>query len=450
MPRWNQNAYSSTAYDNQCIQGADKDHFVTCGRDASGALLPGFTTASVAKLGCAITTAVNAMTYNGIATDPVALNTWLSDTSGYDDGTIVWTKVPEYALSLGSNFLLRSATSVPANPIEADFNRLRGILNTSICRYGPASVQVRYTGSAPKLLPKKHWVSPYGRTPDTTSYLISNPVGIGTGEHTGQLQTLSEHYPNRIYRVVIWQKAAVPNLAAIEVHGHSPIEYVLTDPMGRRLGVDPATGQQYTEIPDADYSVDNLTSDEDGDDGATHPIVEAIVPVPVAGTYELQVTGTDTGTYSLSVFTTLTNGGGGTALVPETPTWTGAVHRYTFEYSPSGGTPPSLDRGAFTGGGQSTDADQLITYSVPGTKSTAVPAGVTSVPIVLYLDPAVDPASVSLLWNGVEVRPAIVTPGTAVRLTLPLAPGRNVFLASANGMIGGHNKADKDRLVFTQ
>ena len=60
----------------------------------------------------------------------------------------------------------------------------------------------------------------------------------------------------------------------------------------------------------------------------------------------------------------------------------------------------------------------------------------TTVPIVLDLDPAVDPTSVSRLWNEVEVRPATVTPGTMIRLNLPLPPGRDLFLASASGVIG--------------
>lgn len=447
VPTWNQNAFSNHAYDNQCTF-TDADGYVDCARDASGALKPGYSTASIGALGCAITTAVNALTYHGMTTDPGALNTWLSSNGGYSGGAIMWTKVPAYAQSLGSNMGLVGAYSVPANPTDADFNRLKQIMNTTICRYGLASAQVRYLDADNK--PHKHWVSPYGRSLDSATYLISNPAGQPTGDHNGRLGVLSDVYSNKIYRLVLWQQLPTATLAAIEVHGHSPIEYFLTDPMGRRLGVDPATGQAFNEIPDADYSLENLTSDIDGEAGSTHPSVDALVPHPVDGTYRLQVTGTDTGTYSLTLLGTASDGSGSTTEIPSTPTWVGAVHNYSFTFSSAGGTSSGSTQGGFAGGGQSAEADQLITYAVPGTKSTPVPAGVTAVPIVLFLDPGVDPSTVSLVWNGTTVTPASVTAGSSVRLMLPLAPGRNVFLASANGTINGRAKADQDRLVFTR
>jgi hypothetical protein len=447
VPTWNQNAFSDQAYDNQCTV-TDVDGYVDCARDASGALKPGYTTASIGALGCAITTAVNALTYHGMTTDPGTLNTWLTSNGGYSGGAIMWTKIPSYAQSLGSNMELVGAYSVPKIPTDADFNRLKQIMNTTICRYGLGSAQVRYLDANNK--PHKHWVSPYGRSLDSATYLISNPAGQPTGEHNGRFGVLSDVYSNKIYRLMVWQQLPTATLAAIEVHGHSPIEYFLTDPLGHRLGVDPTTGQQYSEIPDADYSIENLTSDLDGEGGSTHPSIEALVPHPVDGTYQLQVTGTDTGMYSLSILTTASDGSGPTTEIPSTPTWVGAVHNYSFNFSSSGGSGSGVTRGGFAGGGQSAEADQLITYAVPGTKSTSVPAGVTSVPIVLFLDPGVDPNTVSLIWNGVEVRPAVVTPGTSVRLNLTLAPGRNVFLASANGTINGRPKADQDRLVLTR
>jgi hypothetical protein len=68
----------------------------------------------------------------------------------------------------------------------------------------------------------------------------------------------------------------------------SPVELTITDPLGRRLGYDPATGNDVSEIPDAMYYRDTLT---------THKYL--IITNPEVGDYTLTVTGTGSGDYTL-------------------------------------------------------------------------------------------------------------------------------------------------------
>jgi PKD repeat protein len=68
----------------------------------------------------------------------------------------------------------------------------------------------------------------------------------------------------------------------------SPVELMLTDPLGRRLGYDPATGGEFSEIPDADYFRDELT---------THKYLTLYAPE--VGDYTLTATGTGNGPYTL-------------------------------------------------------------------------------------------------------------------------------------------------------
>ncbi|RMF27358.1 MAG: hypothetical protein D6759_17850, partial [Chloroflexi bacterium] len=69
-----------------------------------------------------------------------------------------------------------------------------------------------------------------------------------------------------------------------------PVNLTLTDPQGRRVGYDPATGGVLEEVPDALY---------------TGPGVEGqfiIVPRAPAGDYQITATGFDTGEYTLLVY----------------------------------------------------------------------------------------------------------------------------------------------------
>ncbi|HEU0293373.1 MAG TPA: SBBP repeat-containing protein [Anaerolineales bacterium] len=82
------------------------------------------------------------------------------------------------------------------------------------------------------------------------------------------------------------------NPRVINGFGLSPIELLVTDPQGRRLGYDPGSGQILNEIPLGVY---------------VHPTgepVEFVVYAPQAGNYTITVTGTGNGPYTLlDVFT---------------------------------------------------------------------------------------------------------------------------------------------------
>jgi PKD repeat protein len=68
----------------------------------------------------------------------------------------------------------------------------------------------------------------------------------------------------------------------------SPIELLLTDPLGRRLGYDPTTAQDVSEIPNATYIRDTDT---------THKYLAVLAPT--TGAYTLTITGTGDGSYTV-------------------------------------------------------------------------------------------------------------------------------------------------------
>lgn len=80
----------------------------------------------------------------------------------------------------------------------------------------------------------------------------------------------------------------------------SPADLLVTDPQGRRTGVDPRTGITYQEIPDAFYYVEAL-ADDTGQGGSGHPYKIFDMSAPPNGSYIIQVIGTGSGSYTLDI-----------------------------------------------------------------------------------------------------------------------------------------------------
>ncbi len=90
--------------------------------------------------------------------------------------------------------------------------------------------------------------------------------------------------------------------AAVSAVAVGPVELVITDPQGRRLGHDQATGNEYAEIPNGSYwTEDPILTTSDDDPTETHGVTSKNlnVPSPLYGTYTVVSTGTATGTASV-------------------------------------------------------------------------------------------------------------------------------------------------------
>ena len=88
------------------------------------------------------------------------------------------------------------------------------------------------------------------------------------------------------------------NPTGILVGGFSPIELGIVDPAGKRLGIDPSTGQNVTNIANGIYGRVAL-SDHLG--GTIEDVPYWLhVPVPVNGVYKIDVVGTGTGAFTLA------------------------------------------------------------------------------------------------------------------------------------------------------
>jgi hypothetical protein len=77
--------------------------------------------------------------------------------------------------------------------------------------------------------------------------------------------------------------------ASVRMTAHSPINLLVTDPIGRQVGYDPISHSVVNEIPYATYS------------GPGSEPQEIVIPNSINGTYEVDAIGTDTGPYTISV-----------------------------------------------------------------------------------------------------------------------------------------------------
>jgi hypothetical protein len=115
---------------------------------------------------------------------------------------------------------------------------------------------------------------------------------------------------NQTTRVQLYEfrAAAAPPPRDVRVRVNSPVEIVLTDPLGRRVGLDPALGA-FAEIPGATYTSEvSYDSIEDPVTGVSEPVWGTLEPRKNAdvldaltGPYTLEVIGTGTGSYAITV-----------------------------------------------------------------------------------------------------------------------------------------------------
>lgn len=455
---WNQIAYDTDPYARRCWKDSRHKSTTQCLLDANGDVQPGQDRVSIRAKGCAMTTIVMALRYHGMDTDPVALNAWLTANGGFSNGSVKWSRIPLYASSVFGKRIEIVAAIAEGDTLRdgtiVGYDKLQQTLEASICKYGPQSIRVAnphpHEGAATTY--SEHWVSATGQDYAKTTYLINDPNGYPSFEPLGgKVAKLADKYSNHFSKIIGWSggQQTYTDPSGLEFFFHSPGEMLLTDPLGRRVGKDPNASAFYGEIPNSNYSLENMGENENGEPIEDEPTKDLLVLRPMAGAYTMTVTGTGTGTYTLdmnAVSTAFTAGNAEFVDVPITP---GEVHRYSFNYDPAGTAPTMTVGGGFRGGGQGAEVDSLLTYMAPGSRSTTLPAGTTSYGVMIAYSPAIDPATFHATLDNVDVTGSFhPVGGRSERVALPLHAGRNVLLLTVDGRHGSRMSTDRDHLTF--
>jgi hypothetical protein len=139
--------------------------------------------------------------------------------------------------------------------------------------------------------------------------------------------------------------ALEPGPAALSAVAESPVELLLSDPQGRRLGnIEP--GNDVFEIPRGSYFRDFPIGDDDGDGpslGDPTGIKTAYVPNPLNGIYILEVRGTGAGSFTIR-FSAVASDGTFQEVTVSGVTAPGSLLAYEVEYSATPGSPLTVEQ----------------------------------------------------------------------------------------------------------
>jgi len=208
-----------------------------------------------------------------LVTNPILLNTWLMDNdSGYrNSGDFSDVSIARYAREEHGLSLHYCGRTISLDSVRE-----------TICRQDAAILKVP---DHPQHFVLATAISGLG--PNTT-ITVADP-----GRGSGFLRDVTSYLNARLY------SSAACYQSGIRLLGKSPIALLVEDPLGRRAGVDPSTGQQIQEIPGGFFELWSLGADDDSGE-AEPPVLEFEVLTTLDGIYTVAVSGTDIGAYHLT------------------------------------------------------------------------------------------------------------------------------------------------------
>jgi hypothetical protein len=239
---------------------------------------------TIGRWGCWMTSAAMMIEYwaqrssPSFHTNPDVLNTWLRNNNGYD----------------GSNFVVHSAIANYASDNHVSLyyqGRVAGrddaVLDDYLRSGNPVIIGVTNQFGG-------HFVLATGKTTigGQSTYSINDPIYGRT--------TLLERYSNN-YSSIIRYSGTAADPRTLRISAHSPVELVITDPLGRKLGFDPVSNTAWNEIPNAGYMTEQISAA----DGANVPPLEdkfLEILAPPDGSYSIDVIGTGQGPYEIDSF----------------------------------------------------------------------------------------------------------------------------------------------------
>ena len=352
--------------------------------------------------GCALTSTASLLTtFDGTVT-PVSLDASLiADTKdpGYVQYTDLtppdycnfnWSAVPTVELQNSSN-----AINLQLLPSKAETNlTINDYLVTHLIQDKQMVVlQLHYQASDGNAGP--HYITVLGPTDSTLSdWYVMDPgwppsaVTCAPG-FPSCLSTLSGHLKNPVFSVALAQGPvnftfqvlgvrtyASAGTSRLVAGANSPVELLITDPEGRRLGNLP-DGSDIFEIPLGSYFREFPIADDTGTGpglGDPSGSKTAYVPTPMDGVYTVTATGTASGSYTLWFDGVATDGTAQTTTVTGTTT-KGAFATYQVSYASAPGSPLTVTK--VPTGPQATLSTSSLTFAGQIVNATSAPQNVT-------------------------------------------------------------------------
>ena len=300
---------------------------------------------STCKYGCALTSSGSALTTFNTTVTPLSLDDYLTP-DGYrpnGSGNLYWPAIPLFPVLGGSLQLIDGRDIQP--------QEVSGYLSDHILAQQQRVILKLCVVSGTQCTPDTHFIVATGST-GSNDWQVLDP-GWKNANPQGNLSTLSGHIAGFTTSTGSWKfqvsgvRAFVPSadVRAFSTQAQSPVELLVTDPQGRRLG-NAGTGDDIFEIPLGSYLRDFPLASDDGSGpslGDPTGLKTAYVPSPEDGSYAVVATGTGSGSYTLDVQAVASDGTVQTASVSGV-TAPGSTATYEVTYSSAPGSPPSVTR----------------------------------------------------------------------------------------------------------
>ncbi len=222
--------------------------------------------------------------------------------------------------------------------------------------------------------------------------------------------------------------------SALIVSGNEVVSLLVTDPSGRRLGDDARSKQAFNEIPGGSVESNLTGSDEDEADDAGENIT---IPQPDAGSYSLAASGRKTGAYEFTVSGSELSGGHSISFkIRGMIASAGEEDRFTITL------PPARDTLRLAGAFR-LNPNSPFSYSREVRPQTLISSRAPFLPLLVFHDETIDPASVAVTANG-RVLPADAgSTGQRYRLLrIPLRGQQIQVRMSAREVSSGASKED--------
>lgn len=257
---------------------------------------------TIGDLGCALASLAMALDFVGIATDPAALNQFMKAHADnfvshgvHFDNTIrdVSQAQTDPTLRLLKLNTFGGRKSSLLDPFGAE-----KVLEDALCAPTPHPVIVKVPNSSGAL---GHYLLVTGRKVGPgggVSYLVTDPYPRAVPRTTLDEYRNAQGVPE--FETVGAVMDPPGDISGLSFAVADEVELLVTDPQGRRSGIDPAGGERLQEIPDSSHGLDGVEDEESGDQpfGLAHVVS---VFQPAAGAYEARLTGVRPGPFTLAV-----------------------------------------------------------------------------------------------------------------------------------------------------
>jgi hypothetical protein len=234
----------------------------------------GYTKLKMCQWGCAVSSAAMVLSFYGVPATPKSLNDYLTQLYTDTNGNGKWDPgEPHYGYTPGGNIIWAAVGSFSGGKVQ-----FKG--------FGPGSTTLGFDeldnelcANRPTILEVPgHFVVATGKT--TSTYTINDPAYPRNtlAQYGGQFLSTRKFGP--------------PGSGAFMVVSTPNVHLLVTDPLGRRVGYDPASGGTLAEIIGSSYVLETILSDDPSNPGIVSAMERTVfIPSPWEGVYDVRVIG---------------------------------------------------------------------------------------------------------------------------------------------------------------